>query len=135
MNTSEVDHKFSNRHAVVIETPLGYTGPIKAGDTLIVHHNAFKFYNDVKGRRKSGKSFFKDDIFFIELDQFFMYKNETGWHAHDRYRCIKPMSAIDSWIKKPTSEEPLMGTMVYPNDYLKSKGIKPGDNVVFAPLS
>lgn len=135
VNTSEEDHKFSNRQAVVIETPLGYTGPIKAGDTLIVHHNAFKFYNDVKGRRKSGKSFFKDDTFFIEFDQFFMYKNESGWHAHDKYCFVKPISAIDCWIKKPMSEEPLMGTMLYPNEYLVSKGINPGDNVVFAPES
>lgn len=135
VNTSEEDHKFSNRHAIVIETPLGYTGPIKPGDTLIVHHNAFKFYNDMKGRRKSGKSFLKEDIFMIEYDQFFMYKNESGWHAHDRYCFVRPIPVIESWIKKPFSDEPLMGQMVYPNDYLVSKGINSGDTIVFNPES
>ena len=74
VSTSEEDHKFSNRQAVVQELPLGYTGPIEKGDVLLVHHNVFKFYNDIKGRQKSGRSFFKDDIFFIDNEQFFLFK-------------------------------------------------------------
>ena len=73
VSTSEEDHKFSNREAIVVETPVGYTGDIKIGDTLLVHHNVFKFYNDMKGRRKSGKSYFKDDLFFVDNDQFYLY--------------------------------------------------------------
>jgi hypothetical protein len=69
VSTSEEDHKFSNRFAEVVELPLGYKGPIRIGYTLLVHHNVFKFYNDMKGRQKSGKSFFRDDLFFIESDQ------------------------------------------------------------------
>ena len=42
-STSEEDHKFSNRHAKVMEVPVEYDGPIKIGDTLLVHHNVFKF--------------------------------------------------------------------------------------------
>jgi hypothetical protein len=109
VSTSEEDHKFSNRFAEVIELPLGYKGPIVIGDTLLVHHNAFKFYNDMKGRQKSGKSFFKDDLFFIEPDQFFMYKHGSTWNSYDRYCFIKPIAATESYIKKPFSEEPLMG--------------------------
>jgi hypothetical protein len=135
ISTSEEDHKFSNREAEVVETPLGYNGPIQVGDTLLVHHNVFKFYNDMKGRRKSGKSFFKDDKFFIEFDQFFMYKRDGVWHAHDRYCFVKPIPAIDSYIKKPFSEEPLMGVMVYPNKYLVDKGVSSGDTVCFSPDS
>ena len=41
-----------------VATPLGYDGEIVVGDLLLVHHNVFKFYNDMKGRQKSGKSFF-----------------------------------------------------------------------------
>lgn len=135
LSTSEEDHKFSNRYAEVVELPLGYEGPILPGDTLIVHHNAFKFYNDIKGRRRSGKSFFKDDLFFIEPDQFFMYKQDGQWKSYDRYCFVKPIPAIDSYIKKPFSEEPLMGIMKYPNEYLLSQGVKAGDTVCFAPES
>lgn len=135
VSTSEEDHKFSNRFAEVVEVPLGYTGPIQLGDTLLVHHNAFKFYNDVRGRQKSGKSFFRDDIFFIEPDQFFMYKQNGKWNAYDRYCFIKPIAATESYIKKPFSEEPLMGVMKYPNEYLIERGINKGDMICFSPDS
>lgn len=135
VSTSEEDHKFSNRYAEVIDTPIGYNGPIEPGDTLLVHHNAFKFYNDMKGRQKSGKSFFRDDKFFIETDQFFLYKKGDKWHSYDRYCFVRPIPATESYIKKPFSEEPLMGEMVYPNEYLISRGINAGDKVCFAPDS
>lgn len=133
VSTSEEDHMFSNRYAEVVETPLGYKGPITSGDILLVHHNVFKYYNDIKGRQKSGKSFFRDDNFFIELDQFFMYKKGSTWNAYDKYCFVKPLPAIDCYIKKPFTEEPLMGIMKYPNEYLISKGINAGDTVCFNP--
>ena len=135
VSTSEEDHKFSNRYAEVVELPLGYKGPISPGDILLVHHNVFKYYNDMRGRQKSGKSFFKDDSFFIEPDQFFMYKKGSTWNAYDRYCFVKPVAAKDSYIKKPFTEEPLMGEMKYPNEYLISKGINQGDMVCFTPDS
>ncbi len=134
-STSEEDHKASNRYAEVIETPLGYEGPIRNGDTLLVHHNVFKFYNDMKGRQQSGKSFFKDDLFFIDEEQFFMYKQDGEWYSYDRYCFVKPVPTSESYIFKPFSEEPLVGIMKYPNDYLKSKGICSGDMVCFKPES
>lgn len=133
VSTSEEDYKFSNRFAEVLGVPLGYDGPIEKGDILLVHHNAFKFYNDMKCRRKSGKSFFRDDIFFIDYEQFFLYKKDSTWNAYDKYCFVKPIPAIDTYIKKPFPYEPLMGIMKYPNEYLTSKGIMPGDKVCFTP--
>lgn len=135
VNTSEEDHKFSNRHALVVDTPLGYTGPIRPGDILLVHHNVFKFYNDMKGKRRSGKSFFRDNKFFIEPEQFFMYKRGTTWYSYDRYCFVKPVPATDSYIKKPFTNEPLMAEMRYPNEYLISRGVNAGDKVCFTPES
>ena len=105
VSTSEEDHRFSNRYAEVIETPLRYSGPIQVGDTLLVHHNVFKFYNDMRGRQKSGKSFFKDDIFLIEPDQFFMYKHQDNWYAYDKYCFVEPIPAEDFYLKKNISKE------------------------------
>jgi hypothetical protein len=135
VSTSEEDHKFSNRYAEVVEVPLGYNGPISKGDILLVHHNVFKFYNDIRGNQKSGRSFFKNDLFFIEPDQFYLYKKGSTWNTHDRYCFVRPIKAIDSHIMKPFSEEPLMGEMVYPNEYLTSQGVKVGDLVCFKPDS
>ena len=133
VSTSEEDHKFSNREAEVVELPLGYEGPIKIGDILLVHHNVFKFYNDMKGRRQSGKSFFKENIFFLDPDQFFAYKKNGEWHGYDRYCFIKPIPAKESYIYKAIINEPLMGTIAILNDGLKSQGLKEGDVVCYKP--
>lgn len=135
VSTSEEDHKFSNRYAEVVEVPLGYNGPISKGDTLLVHHNVFKFYNDIRGEQKSGRSFFNNGLFFIEPDQFFLYKKGSTWNTYDRYCFVKPIKAIESHIIKPFTEEPLMGEMVYPNEYLLTQGVKAGDIVCFKPDS
>jgi hypothetical protein len=134
-STSEEDHKFSNRYAEVVELPLKYEGPVQIGDILLVHHNVFKFYNDIRGKQKSGRSFFRDDIFFIEPDQFFMYKHGSTWNSYDKYCFVKPIPAIDSYVKKPFTEEPLMGEMKYPNAYLLHQGVREGDIVCFQPDS
>lgn len=135
VSTSEEDHRFSNRYAEVVEVPLGYNGPISKGDILLVHHNVFKFYNDIRGEQKSGRSFFKNDLFFIEPEQFFLYKKGSTWNTYDRYCFVKPIKATESYVMKPFTEEPLMGEMVYPNEYLLTQGVKVGDMVCFKPDS
>jgi hypothetical protein len=57
-SSSKEDHTASNRFAEVINVPVGYKGNITIGDTLLVHHNVFKFYNAMNGKERSGKSFF-----------------------------------------------------------------------------
>lgn len=132
-STSEENHMASNREGVVISTPLGYKGDVEPGDTLLVHHNVFKFYNDMKGRQQSGKSFFMDDLFFIDDGQYYMYKKEDKWHCHDKYCFIKPIPSTESYIHKPFAEEPLMGKVRYINKKLSSQGVNEGDLVTFRP--
>jgi len=134
-SSSEENHAASNRKAKVVETPLKYKGPIRKGDTLLVHHNVFKFYNDMKGRQRSGKSFFKDDLFFVDNDQFFMYKQKGKWHSHDRYCFVEPIGKEESFLFKRFKEEPLMGVIKYSNKYLTSKGALAGMKVCFKPDS
>jgi len=134
-STSEEDFKFSNREAEVISLPLDYKGDIETGDTLLVHHNVFKFYNDMKGRRQSGRSFFKDDLFFIEDEQFYMYKKNGKWKAHGRNCFVKPSAVKKSFIDKPGKYEPLIGTVKYINEELIKLGVKEGDEISFQPES
>jgi len=134
-STSEENHQASNRVANVVATPLNYKGPIEVGNKLIVHHNVFKFYNDMKGRRRSGKSYLKDNLFLVDNDQFYMYKQKGKWHSHDRYCFVEPIAKEDSFLFKRFTEEPLMGKMKYPNEYLLSKGVMPGSKVSFKPDS
>jgi hypothetical protein len=64
-----------------------------------------------------------------------MFHDGTDWKAYDRYCFVKPIKPEESFIYKPIEEEPLMAIMVYPNEYLLSKGIKAGDKVCFKPDS
>lgn len=135
LDTSEESASFSNREAVVLSTPINYIGPITKGDTLLVHHNVFKYYNDMYGRRQSGKSFFKDDKFFIDETQYYMYKNNSKWYAVEPFCFVAPLPATETYIYKPFSDEPLMGVMEYTCSSIEKHGIKKGDIVTFMPDS
>ncbi len=130
-SVSEEDHTVSNRFAVVKELPLGYKGDIKKGDLLVVHHNIFKYYNNIKGNRSSSSAFFKDDLFFVGYDQFYLYGNPDNWKCHDRYCFVKPIKSEN----KSCIYEPLIGEMKYVNSTLASYGLKQGDKICFAPDS
>ena len=116
-STSEEDHTASNRFAKVISVPLCYSGEIKKGDTLLVHHNVFKFYNDMKGRRKSGKSFFRDNLFFVDLTINFFYISTTkNGRLMINIVLSKPIKIKEKFLKTSGSEEPLMGVIKYINN-------------------
>lgn len=132
-STSQEDHKFSNREAIVVNVPKNYKGEIKIGDTLLVHHNVFKYYYDMKGRQKSGKSFLKDNLFFVDDEQFFLYKQDGKWNSHNKFCFIKPLEKQESIIYKNTEHEPLMGHTKYINEELISYGVKKGDKVTYKP--
>mgnify|MGYP003125502040 FL=1 len=134
-STSQEDHKASNRFCTVVEVPLGYKGEIVKGDTLVVHHNVFKYYYDMKGRERSGRSFFKENLFFVDFDQFFLYKHKGEWRSHSKYCFIKPIPLEDSIILKGGNEEPLLGTIRYGNVELEKLGVKVNDRVSFTPES
>jgi len=126
---------FSNRYAEVIAVPMYYNGEVSVGDILLVHHNVFKYYNDMKGNQRSSWNFFMDDMFFVEEDQFFLYKHDDKWRSHGRFCFVKPIQTKQTDIYKPVSEEPLMGTIKYSNYELESMGINEGDEICFKPDS
>jgi len=133
-SVSQEDHISSNRMAEVISLPIEYNGPVMVGDTLLVHHNVFKFYYDMKGRQKSGRSFFMDNLFLVDNEQFFLYKRNEEWKAHGKYCFIKPIDSEDSFIFKGL-EEPLIGIVKYINQQLLDLGVSVGDKISFQPDS
>lgn len=134
-SVSQEDHTSSNRFAEVVSTPIGYTGEISVGDILLVHHNVFKIYYDMKGRERSGFSFLKDDMFFVDFDQFFLYLHNDVWMAHSKYCFIKPSKIKDNYLATSLTEQPLLGTIRYINKELIDLGLSEGDEVTFEPES
>ena len=87
------------------------------------------------GRRKSGKSYFKENLFFVENDQFFLYKRNNKWKSHGKYCFVKPIPVEDSVLLKNTKHEPLQGILKYSNLQLDKLGVKEGDKIIFKPES
>jgi len=135
VSVSEEDHKNSNREAIVIELPSNYNGPISIGDKLLVHHNVFKYYNDVKGARRSGKSFLRDGYFYLDETQFYMYNHDGKWVTVKDYCFVKPSLNKDFYLEKGTLYEPLVGVIKYSNSELEKLGVCSGDEICFEPNS
>jgi len=128
LNTEIFNHQYVNKEAVVISTPIAGHTDIKAGDTVIVHHNVFRRWHNVKGVEKNSKSYFNESTYFITPDQIFLYKRDKEWITPKGYCFIKPLKA-----KNPLNidlEKPLQGIVKYSDGT-----VEVGDLVGFRPSS
>ena len=130
LNTDISDHKFVSREAVVYEIPIARDTHINRGDELYVHHNIFRRWHDVRGIEKNSKSYFKDNLYFCELDQIFLYKHKGSWKANQGYCFIKPLASEDEF--STNKEKPLMGIVKYTDD---SDLLTIGEKIGFTPDS
>ena len=96
VSTSEEDHMFSNRYAEVIELPIGYTGEVKVGDTLLVHHNVFRTYLDVKGNKRKSNEYFRDQYYLVDPSKIYLYADEESWKTTDDYCFVSPVDYIQN---------------------------------------
>tara|TARA_R100000541_G_scaffold40066_1_gene47718 strand:- start:190 stop:801 length:612 start_codon:yes stop_codon:yes gene_type:complete len=111
LNTEIYNHQFVNREATVVSTPIVGCESIRAGDTVIVHHNVFRRWYDVKGKEKNSRSYFNETTYFIKQDQIFLYKREDEWKAPKGYCFVMPLKATDKFNVE--SEKPLQGIVKY----------------------
>jgi len=128
LNTEIFNHQYVNREAIVISTPIIGDTDIKAGDTVVVHHNVFRRWHNVKGIEKNSRSYFNEDTYFINQDQIFLYKRKDKWIAPKGYCFVKPLKAIDQFNIE--SEKPLQGIVKYSDGT-----VKVNDLVGFRPNS
>ena len=111
LNTEIFNHQYVNRTAIVKSTPIIGDTDILPGDEVIVHHNVFRRWNNVRGEEKNSRSFFNEDTYFITSDQIFLYKRNNEWIAPKGYCFVKPLKAMDQFNIE--SEKPLQGIVKY----------------------
>ena len=111
INTEIYNHQYTNREAIVISTPIIGDTNIKSGDTVVVHHNVFRRWHDVRGVEKNSRSYFNESTYFINHDQIFLYKRDNNWIAPKGYCFVKPLKAIDKF--NIDQEKPLQGVVKY----------------------
>ena len=131
LNTEVFNHQYVNRLAKVIATPLLFQSPINVGDEVIVHHNIFRRWHDVKGRERNSKSYWKENKYLITEDQMFLYKRKD-WFATPGFSFIKPLKAINKFNTK--QERPLVGVIKYSDGTFNKEelvGFKPSSEYEF----
>lgn len=118
-----------NRTGVVLETPINYDGDISVGDEIILHHNIFREFYDIKGNRKYSKSYFREGVYLVYPDLVYLYKKDNEWITNEDYIFVKPIKEFNKITNREEIVE-LFGEIVYGNgDY--SKGTK----ISFTPES
>ena len=128
LNSEIFNHEFVNRQAVVKATPTAFDTKIKVGDIVIVHHNVFRRWHDMKGNEKNSKAFFDEDTYIVSEDQIFLYKSKDKWSACDGYCFVQPIKQRNNLAEE--KEEQCVGIVKY------TDGVNEvGELVGFTPFS
>jgi hypothetical protein len=120
LNTEVSNYQYINRLAKVIATPLLFSSPINVGDEVIVHHNVFRRWYDVKGREKNSRCYFEDDKYIVSGDQIFLYKQEN-WVSTPGYTFVK--SIVDENNYSLEKEKNFIGIVKYSDGTFKENEV------------
>lgn len=129
LNTNIEDHTFVSKKAIVLFKPVAFSTSINVGDEVYVHHNIFRKWHDQKGRQRNSSKYFKDNMYFVNPEEIYMYNNKP----HLEYCFVKPILNKD--ILKNRKEQPNIGIVKYNNSTLEALGITPGTLITFTPNS
>ena len=111
LNTEVFNHQYINRVAKVISIPTVGSTDILPGDEVIVHHNVFRRWHDVKGKERNSRSYFNEKTYLVNIDQIFLYKRNNEWQAPQGYCFVQPIKDTDQFNIE--IEKPLMGVVKY----------------------
>ena len=124
INTEIYNHEFVNRRARVISCPIVGDYDILPGDEIIVHHNVFRRWHDVKGEERNSRSYFKDNKYIVSPDQVFLCKDKSMLG----YSFVQPLTSTDNYSNE--KEDPSKGVIVYSDGTYKV-----GEVVGYTPFS
>jgi len=132
-NSSIESFKSVNNYAEVVATPLAYETGISVGDIVVIHHNVFRRFYDMRGNQKDSRSMFIDGLYFVAPDQIYLYGNTKKWKTFNDRCFVIPIKNKDSFSLE--KEQELIGILKYGNSSLQALGINPGDLVGYTPGS
>ena len=127
LNTELQNHEYTNRIGTVLNVPLIGNTVIEVGDEIIVHHNVFRRFRDIKGKEKNSKNYLDEDTYMVQPDQVYAYKRDGKWKALDGFCFVKPLKSKDMFSLD--KERPLIGIVKYGNDIIDNGtlvGFRPG---------
>ena len=130
LNTQIFTHQNVNRLGLVKQVPIIGNHKVKVGDKVIVHHNVFRRFHDVRGEEKNSKSYIDDNNYLCNVDQVYAYKRTNKWQPTNGYAFVKPIES--NYIYSTQKEQPLKGVLKIIQE---NKHLKEGDLVGFTPNS
>jgi hypothetical protein len=131
-NTQIFTHQNVNRVGVVLQVPRDNAHAcIDIGDEVIVHHNVFRRFHDIRGEEKNSKSYLSENNYLCNPDQIFAYKKVIEWIPTPGYCFVKPIVSND--ILSLDKEQPLKGVIKYLDPNFVE--LKKQDLVGFTPNS
>jgi co-chaperonin GroES (HSP10) len=130
-NTSIEAFKAINNVAEVVALPIAYNTDIKVGDKVIIHHNVFRRFYDMKAKQKNSRSYFTEDLYFVEEDQIYLYGDTGKWKSFNDRCFVKPI--LNTSDLKLDKEQKHIGILKYGNSSLNALKITTGDLVGYKP--
>jgi|TARA_R110000796_G_scaffold88872_4_gene192211 hypothetical protein len=133
LNTDLQNHEYSNRVGKLLSLPLvSAYKELKEGDDIIVHHNIFRRFRDVRGQEKNSKNYLSEDIYLVQPDQIYAYKRNNEWKALEGFVFVMPIK--ETKMFSIDFEKPLIGIVKYSNGEFKEEdliGFRPNSEYEF----
>ena len=128
LNTEIFNHQYVNRKATVISKPIIGDTDIDVGSDVILHHNVFRRWHNVKVIEKNSKSYFNENTYIVNLDQIFLYKKFWEWKSPKGFCWVKPIKNKDKYANSEVQEN--VGIIKYTDGSFEIN-----DLVGFTPIS
>ncbi len=132
LNTDLQNHSYTNRVGTILNLPLVGNEELKEGDDVIVHHNVFRRFRDVRGNEKDSKNYLSEDVYTIQADQIYAFKRNGEWKALKGFCFVKPIK--EDKMFSVDFEKPLIGIVKLGNDEIEKEslvGFKPNSEYEF----
>ena len=131
VNANIEDHKLVSRHAVVTSVPIAFCTDIKIGDEIIVHHNIFRRWYDIRGNERNSGQYFKEDLYFCKPNQIYLRKKNNKWIPFMDRCFVMPIKDDNSLTTDV--EKKCVGILKIGNNTLEASNINPGDLIGYKP--
>ena len=133
LNTDLQNHEYVNRIGTVLSLPLVTVyKELKEGDDVIVHHNVFRRFRDVRGKEKDSKNYLSENVYLVQPDQVYAYKRNNEWRALEGFVFVMPIK--ETKMFSVNDEKPLVGIVKYSNGEFEKEqliGFRPNSEYEF----
>jgi len=120
LNTELQNHNYVNRIGVVIAEPLINNTNIKKGDEIIVHHNVFRRFYDIRGKEKNSRSYLEENKYLVNQQQIFAVKKEQ-WECLKGFCFVKPLK--ENKMFSMDFEKPGIGIVKYTDGSIEKNAL------------